>query len=68
MCAVRLPLNFTCVGLDSKRLVPEGTEKLHSIPEELVCLNKDTDRHSVVIEIRATGGECYTKSKWWLGG
>lgn len=49
--------------------MPQGIEKLHSIPEELVGLNKDTDRHSMAIDIATTGGECCTKqSGGWVGG
>ena len=48
-------------------LVPQGMEKLHSIPEELFCLNKDNDRHSVVTDITRTGGERWTKLSGWVG-
>ena len=37
---------------------PRGTERLHAIPDELVCLNRDADRQSVEIDLDATGGEC----------
>lgn len=50
-----------------RALVPQGMEKLHSIPEELFCINKDTDRHSVVIDITRTGGERWTKLSGWVG-
>lgn len=56
-CTVNPPLNFTRVGLNSKRLAPRGTEKLHAISQEPVCLNKDTDRHSVVTDTATTDGE-----------